>query len=259
MLRTLFIAVFLSLYILLVGPPLVVYALISGNPDPIYWAGINGVMFFVRAVGVRVRVEGRDRIPPGVCLFVANHTSSADAPAVVGAIPRRIAILLKESLFKWPIVGQAFRSVHFIPVNRSVHESAIASVEKAAETLRGGQSMLIYPEGTRSPDGRLQRFKKGAVVMAIKAGVPIVPIACSGAQKIMEKRSMEIHPGEILVEFLEPIDSSKYSLEERETLNERVRMALAAALPPDQRPSEFPEAGVVSSAGDEETEDANAS
>jgi 1-acyl-sn-glycerol-3-phosphate acyltransferase len=259
MLRTLFIAVFLSLYILLVGPPLVVYTLISGNPDPIYWAGINGVMFFVRAVGVRVRVEGRDRIPPGVCLFVANHTSSADAPAVVGAIPRRIAILLKESLFKWPIVGQAFRSVHFIPVNRGVLESAIASVEKAAEALRGGQSMLIYPEGTRSSDGRLQRFKKGAVVMAIKAGVPIVPIACSGAQKIMEKRSMEIHPGEILVEFLEPIDSSKYSLEERETLNERVRMALAAALPPDQRPSEFPEAGGVLSAGDEETEDANAS
>jgi 1-acyl-sn-glycerol-3-phosphate acyltransferase len=258
MLRTLFIAVFLSVYILLVGPPLLVYTLISGNPDPIYWAGINGVMFFVRAVGVRVRVEGRERIPPGVCLFVANHTSSADAPAVVSAIPRRIAILLKESLFKWPIVGQAFRSVHFIPVNRGLHESAIASVEKAAEAMRGGQSMLIYPEGTRSPDGRLQRFKKGAVVMAIKAGVQIVPIACSGAQKIMEKRSMVIRPGEIVVEFLEPIDSAKYSLDERETLNERVRMALAAALPPDQQPNDAREGAPLSGGVDQETEDANA-
>src|SRR5713226_8700972 len=240
MLRTLFIVVFLSLYILIVGPPLLVYTLITRDPDPIYWAGVKGVMFFVRAVGVRVRVWGLERIPQGVCLFVANHTSSADAPAVVGAIPRRIAILLKASLFKWPIVGQAFWSARFIPVNRKEHESAVASIEKAAEAMRSGQSFLIYPEGTRSPDGRLQRFKKGAVVMAIKAGVPIVPMVCSGAHKVMEKRSLVIHPGEILVEFLEPIDASKYSFEERDALNERVHDAMAAALPPDQRPLGFP-------------------
>jgi len=239
MLRTFFISVFLSLYILVLGPPLLVYTLITRNPDAIYWAGVKGVMFFVRAVGVRVRVRGLERIPPGVCLFAANHTSSADAPAVVGAIPRRIAVLLKESLFKWPIVGQAFWSARFIPVNRKEHESAVASVEKAAEALRSGQSFLIYPEGTRSPDGRLQRFKKGAVVMAIRAGVPIVPAVCSGAHKIMEKHSLVIHPGEIQVEFLEPIDASKYSLEERDVLNERVHDAMAAALPEDQRPQDL--------------------
>src|SRR5580700_1461829 len=192
MLRTLFIGIFLSIYILLVGPPLLVYTFISRNPNPLYWAGINGVMFFVRAVGVRVRVVGTERIPAGTCLFVANHTSSADAPAVVGAIPRRIAILLKESLFKWPIVGQAFTLARFIPVNRKDRESAIASVEKAAEAMREGQSFLIYPEGTRSPDGRLQDFKKGAVVLAIKAGVLVVPVLCSGAQRVMAKRSMVI-------------------------------------------------------------------
>jgi 1-acyl-sn-glycerol-3-phosphate acyltransferase len=240
MLRTLFIGVFLSAYILLVGPPLLVYTLITRNPDPIYWAGVKGVMFFVRAVGVRVRVQGLERIPAGVCLFVANHTSSADAPAVVGAIPRRIAILLKESLFKWPIVGQAFLSAHFIPVNRSARESAISSVEKVTEALKAGQSFLIYPEGTRSADGRLQEFKKGAVVMAIRAGVPIVPMACSGAHRVMEKGSLVIHPGEIRVEFLDPIDASKYPLDERDVLNEHVRAALAAGLPPDQRPLGFP-------------------
>ncbi len=240
MLRIIFITVFLSLYTLLVGPPLVIYTLITNDPDPLYWAGIKGVMFFVRAVGVRVRVEGIERIPQGVCLFVANHTSAADAPAVVGAIPRRIAILLKESLFNWPIVGQAFRSAHFIPVNRSVRESAIASVEKATEALKAGQSFLIYPEGTRSPDGRLQEFKKGAVVMAIKAGVPIVPMVCSGAHRVMGKRSLIIHPGEIVVQFLEPIDPAKYSFEERDALNEHLHDVMAAALPPDQRPSGFP-------------------
>jgi 1-acyl-sn-glycerol-3-phosphate acyltransferase len=240
MLRTLFIAVFLSLYILIVGPPLIVYAWITKNPDPVYWAGVKGVMFFVRAVGVRVRVLGIERIPRGVCLFVANHTSSADAPAVVGAIPRRIALILKESLFKFPIVGQAFSTAHFVPVNRSEHDSAVASVEKATEILRAGQSFLIYPEGTRSPDGRLQRFKKGAVVMAINAGVPIVPIICSGAHRIMEKRSLVIHPGEIVVEFLEPIDAKAYSIEQRDILNEKVRAAMAAGLPPDQRPLDAP-------------------
>jgi 1-acyl-sn-glycerol-3-phosphate acyltransferase len=185
-------------------------------------------------------VEGKAKIPDRVCLFVANHTSSADAPAVVGAIPRRIAVLLKESLFKWPIVGQAFKLAHFIPVNRKDRESAISSVEKAAEAMRAGQSFLIYPEGTRSPDGRLQEFKKGAVVLAIKAGVPVVPVLCSGAQRVMAKHSMVIHPGEILVEFLDPIDASKYSWEERDTLNQRVHDAMAAGLPPDQRPLGFP-------------------
>ncbi len=240
MLRTLFVAVFLSLYILIVGPPLILYTWITKNPDPVYWAGVKGVMFFVRAVGVRVRVLGRERIPAGVCLFAANHTSSADAPAVVGAIPRRVALILKESLFKFPIVGQAFSSAHFVPVNRRAHDSAVASVEKATEILRAGQSFLIYPEGTRSPDGRLQRFKKGAVVMAINAGVPIVPMVCSGAHRIMEKRSLVIHPGEIVVEFLDPIESSGYSIEERDILNEKIRAAMAASLPPDQRPLDSP-------------------
>jgi 1-acyl-sn-glycerol-3-phosphate acyltransferase len=239
MLRTLFVAIFLSLYIIMVGIPLLIFTVLVKNPNALYWAGARGTMFFVRAVGVRVNVKGTERIPPGTCLFVANHTSSADAPAVVNAIPRRIAILLKKSLFKWPIVGQAFTLARFIPVERSKRESAIASLEKAIEAMREGQSFLIYPEGTRSPDGRLQEFKKGAVVMAIKAGVPIVPVVCSGAHRIMEKRSLVIHPGKILVEFLDPIDASRYTFEQREELNEAAHDAMAAGLPPDQRPIGF--------------------
>jgi len=228
--------VFLSLYILIVGPPLLIYTFITKHVDPLYWGGVKGVMFFVRCVGVRIHVKGLERIPLGTCIFAANHTSSADAPAIVGAIPRRIAILLKRSLFEWPIVGQAFHLAHFIPVDRFNRESAITSLEKATAALRGGQSFLIYPEGTRSPDGRLQEFKKGTAVMAIKAGVPIVPIACSGAHRIMEKRKISIKPGEIVVEFLAPIDSTQYTLDQREALNDRLQDQLAAGLPPDQRP-----------------------
>ena len=240
MLRAAFMCVFLTLYILILGPPLLIYTVITKNPNPLYWTALKGVLFFVRAVGVHIKVKGVERIPKGTVIFAANHTSAADAPAVVGAIPRRIAILLKRSLFAYPIVGQAFHLAQFIPVDRFDRDSAITSLEKATEAIKGGQSFLIYPEGTRSPDGRLQEFKKGTAVMAIKAGVPLVPIACSNAHRIMRKREMKIYPGEILVEFLPPIESSQYTLDQREALNQRLHDELAGGLPPDQRPLGFP-------------------
>src|SRR6266852_1620836 len=240
MLRASFMCVFLSLYILILGPPLLIYTVLTKNPNPLYWTAIKGIMFFVNAVGVQVRVKGIERIPPVTVIFAANHTSSAYAPAVVGAIPRRIAILLKRSLFKYPIVGQAFHLAQFIPVDRFNRDSAITSLEKATEALKSGQSFLIYPEGTRSPDGRLQEFKKGTAVMAIKAGVPIVPIACSGAHRIMKKRELKIFPGDIYVEFLAPINAAEYTTEQREELSARLHDELAAGLPPDQRPLDFP-------------------
>ncbi len=236
MIRTLILALFLTAYILLVGPPLLLYALLVGNSVLLYRMALGGVLFGVRLVGGRIRVEGLENIPTGPCLFAANHTSSADAPAVVGAIPRQVAILLKESLFRWPIIGQTFRLAKFVPVRRTDRESAIASIERGAQGLREGTSFLIYPEGTRSPDGRLQVFKKGAVVMAIKAGVPIVPVACAGAHKLMAKRSLVIHPGEIVVRFCPPIATAGYTVEQRDEVNAVLRAALAAGLPPEQRP-----------------------
>lgn len=240
MLRAAFISVFVTFYVLLLGPPLLLYSLITKDVDALYWAGVKGVMFFVNCIGVRVRVKGTERIPQGTCIFAANHTSSADAPAVVGAIPRRIAILLKRSLFEWPIAGQAFHLALFIPVDRFDRESAIESLEKATQALRDGQSFLIYPEGTRSPDGRLQELKKGTAVMAIKSGVPVVPVACSGAHRVIEKRKLKIKPGDILVEFLDPIDPTRYSLEQKDELLREIHDRLAAGLPPDQRPLGFP-------------------
>jgi 1-acyl-sn-glycerol-3-phosphate acyltransferase len=240
MLRAAFICIFLPLYILILGPPLLIYTVLTKNPNPLYWTALKGVLFFVRAAGVRIKVKGAERIPAGTVIFAANHTSAADPPAVVGAIPRRIAILLKRSLFGYPIVGQAFHLAQFIPVDRFDRDSAIVSLEKATEAIKSGQSFLIYPEGTRSPDGRLQEFKKGTAVMAIKAGVPLVPIACSNAHRIMKKRELKIYPGEILVEFLSPIDSTQYTLDQREELNQRLHDELAAGLPPDQRPLGFP-------------------
>ena len=237
MIRTAIVAIFLSLYTLVLGPPLIIYTLVTRSADLMYWVGVKGLVFITRVAGMRVNVEGRENIPEGVCLFVANHTSNADAPAIVGAIPRRLAIFGRKSLFDIPIVGLAFRLAKFVPVDRGNRDAALASVKQAVEYIKTGSSFLVYPEGTRSPDGRMQRFKKGSFVMAIEAGVPIVPVACSGAHRIMKKNSLIIHPGKVTVRFGKPVDVSGYTVEHRNELAETVHDAVAAELPDDQKPA----------------------
>src|ERR1700737_4650665 len=118
MIRTAIVAIFLSLY-----------TLVTRSADLMYWVGVKGLVFITRVAGMRVNVEGRENIPEGVCLFVANHTSNADAPAIVGAIPRRLAIFGRKSLFDIPIVGLAFRLAKFVPVDRGNRDAALASVK----------------------------------------------------------------------------------------------------------------------------------
>jgi len=237
MIRTAIVAVFLSLYTLVLGPPLILYTLVTRSPDLLYWVGVKGLVFITRVAGMRVGVEGRENIPHGVCLFAANHTSNADAAAIVGAIPRRLAIFARKSLFDIPIVGLAFRLAKFVPVDRGNRDAALASVRQAVEYINTGSSFLVYPEGTRSPDGRMHRFKKGSFVMAIEAGVPIVPVACSGAHRIMKKNSLVIHPGRVTVRFGKPIDVSSYTVEQRSVLAQQVHDVIAAQLPEDQKPA----------------------
>jgi 1-acyl-sn-glycerol-3-phosphate acyltransferase len=237
MIRTAITVVYLALLVLLWWLPLMVYAVLTGSGDFLYHGSLAGVLVIYRVIGIRSRAEGVENIPAGPCLFAANHTSNIDPPAIMKCIPRRVAILAKKSLFAIPIVGPAFRVGRFVPVDRSNAEEAMASLELAAKYMKEGTSFLIYPEGTRSPDGRLLRFKSGAFALAIKTGVPVVPVACVGAQRIMPKNSLRITPGEVVVRFCPPIDAKAYRMEDRGKLAEQVRAAIAAALPPDQRPA----------------------
>jgi 1-acyl-sn-glycerol-3-phosphate acyltransferase len=237
MIRTAIIAVFLSLYTVVLGPPLILYTLVTRSADLMYWTGVKGLVFITWAMGLRVQVEGLENIPAGVCMFAANHTSNADAAAIVGAVPRRLAIFGRKSLFDIPIVGLAFRLAKFVPVDRGNREAGVNAVKQAVEYIKSGSSFLVYPEGTRSPDGRLQRFKKGAFIMAIEAGIPIVPLACSGAHRVMKKNSLVIHPGKVTVQFGKPIDAVGYTVEQRDALAIRVHDAIAEQLPEDQKPT----------------------
>src|SRR5579863_2390531 len=218
MLRTAIVAILLTLYTLIAGPFLILHAWITGNPDLLYRAGLSGAYAVARLVGLKITVEGREKIPRGTCLFLANHTSFVDALPIMWAIPRRVGVLLKKSLFSIPIVGWAFRLAKFVPVERGNIESGVAAVDLAAERIKQGMSFLAYPEGTRSYDGRLLPFKKGVFIVAIKAQTQIVPMVMTNGHRIAPKKSLKITPGQVIVRFGDSIDASPYPIERRAEL-----------------------------------------
>jgi 1-acyl-sn-glycerol-3-phosphate acyltransferase len=239
MIRTIAVVLFLALALLLVMPFFILWSLLTGTPDLMYEVAMKTVRASLRMAKIRVRVEGLETIPPGVCIFAANHTSNVDPLAFIPAIPRRVSILVKAELFRIPILATAMRMAKFVPVDRE--EAAAASVEIAVSVLKEGLSFAVYPEGTRSPDGRLKPFKKGTFVIAIEAGVPIVPVSISGAQNLMRKGEWTIRPGEIVVRFGSAVDASRYTMERRMELLARVEELVAAGLPEDQQPLSAPD------------------
>jgi 1-acyl-sn-glycerol-3-phosphate acyltransferase len=236
MIRTLVLGLYLGLAIVLVLPWLILWSVIVGNVDLMYGLAMKVVRFGNRIAGIRVRIEGLENIPLGACVFTANHVSNVDALAFIPAIPRRVAILVKQELFRVPIFSTAMRRAQFIPVDRSDREAATASIDVTVQTLRQGVSFAIFAEGTRSPDGRLRPFKKGAFSVAIEAGVPIVPVSIAGTQALLKKGDWIVRPGEVVVRYGPAVETSAYKMERRSELLARVQSLVAAGLPPDQQP-----------------------
>jgi 1-acyl-sn-glycerol-3-phosphate acyltransferase len=191
----------------------------------------------VRAAGIKIEMTGLENVPPGrSCIFMSNHVSNLDPPVVLPLLPGRSSVLLKKELMNIPILGRAMRMAKFVPVERGHRrDAAQASVEAAADALRSGLHILVYPEGTRSRDGRLSTFKKGPFFLAMETQAPIVPIALSGTQTMMHKGSNAIVPGLARIQMLPAVEPSKY--ETREELLLAVRSAIAEALPPEMKPA----------------------
>jgi 1-acyl-sn-glycerol-3-phosphate acyltransferase len=234
--RTVAVVLFLAFALVLVLPFLLLYSAITASADVMYEVAMKVVRTGLRVANIKVRVEGLETIPPGVCIFAANHVSNVDPLAFIPAIPRRVSILVKRELFRIPILSTAMRMAKFVPVDRADKEAAAATVDVAVGVLRTGLSFAVYPEGTRSPDGRLRPFKKGISAMAIQAGVPIVPVSISGAQHLMRKGEWVMRPGEVVVRFGPAVDASQYTMERRAELLARVEELVAAGLPLDQQP-----------------------
>src|SRR6202011_4513386 len=158
-----------------------------------------------------------------------------DPPVVLPLLPGRSSVLLKQELMSIPILGKAMRLAKFVPVARGHRrDAAQASVNAAADALRSGLHIMVYPEGTRSRDGRLATFKKGPFFLAQQTQAPIVPIALAGTQSMMHKGSMAIAPGVARIQVLPVIEPGAY--ETREELLRAVRGAIAAALPVEMKP-----------------------
>jgi 1-acyl-sn-glycerol-3-phosphate acyltransferase len=194
------------------------------------WAARSGY----RLAGIRVRAVGREHLEDGrAYLFVSNHASNLDPPVITNLLGRRIAIIAKQELFKIPLFGRAMRAGSFVAVNRAERRSAVESVSNAAHVLQSGLGMLVFPEGTRSSNGKLLPFKKGPFHLAMEAGVPVVPITIAGSYEAWPKGRMALHAGEVVVHFHPPIDPRQFK--RREELMAAVREAIHSALPEPYR------------------------
>jgi len=174
--------------------------------------------------GVKVVVEVRGSLDPAQpYVFMANHASSLDIWAAFVAIPRRVRMIAKRQLSRIPLFGWVMWAGRFIFIDRSNAVAARRSIDEAGERIRKGDSVVIFPEGTRTRDGTLGPFKKGGIHLAVKAGVPIVPVALQGTRALMPRGSYLLRAGTVRAIIGQPIPTQGLSDEERAGLSERVR------------------------------------
>jgi len=225
--------VFVTIVVLALPAALVLipFTLLSGNVAPLYFTGCWIARVAMRVGGIRIQVQGQEKIPAGrTSIFMANHVSNLDAPALISQLPGRTSVFLKRPLMKLPILGYAFKLGEFIPVDRDGDpESAQIAVADGLRALAQGRHITTFVEGTRSPNARMLPFKKGPFYLAKDSGAPCVPISIYGTDKILSWGSARIHPGTAHIVFHPPIDPANYAT--RDELSEAVRTAIASALP----------------------------
>ncbi len=188
------------------------------------WAG-----WILKACGMDVKIEGLEHIDLlKSYVVISNHLSNFDIWATLGALPLKIRFVAKKELTKVPVFGWALALSDHIIIDRAKPEEAIARINAhVAKRIDEGFCLLFYAEGTRSPDGKIHEFKKGGVTLAIRTGLPIVPMSISGTRKFLPKGQAVIRPGgRVKIVLGEPIDTTAYSLDRRNALNERVRNAV---------------------------------
>ena len=176
---------------------------------------------------VHVRVIGLSNIQPDKSyIYMANHQSNFDIPVLLGYLPVQFRWLAKAELFRIPVFGRAMLGAGYVKIDRFNQKSAFESISTAARRLKDGVSVMIFPEGTRSRDGSIRKFKKGGFFMAIESGVPIIPVILRGTWPIMAKSSLRINRGDVEMEIAEPIDTTGYSMETKQELMEAVRTVI---------------------------------
>ena len=183
--------------------------------------------------GTKVKVHGGENIDPQKSyILVSNHQSTFDIFALLGYLSHQFRWIAKASLFRTPFLGWAMSRIGYIPIERDSPKKAYRSMLRAAEKVQKGVSVIIFPEGTRSPDGSLQPFKKGVFLIALKSQAPILPIAIRGTAEIMPKGGWRAHPGNVQINIGPPIETAGIPPAKEGELSERVRNALLQYIAP---------------------------
>ena len=187
----------------------------------------------LRITGTPVRIQGLENMDPQESyILVSNHQSTFDIFALLGYLPVQFRWTAKAELFRTPFMGWAMSRIGYIPIERDSPKKAYRSMLRAAEVVRNGVSVIIFPEGTRSPDGNLQPFKKGVFLLALKSRAPILPITIQGTSKIMRKGDWRTYPGQVRIQIDPPIETAGTPAVKEEELSQRVRSTLVKNLSP---------------------------
>jgi 1-acyl-sn-glycerol-3-phosphate acyltransferase len=231
MLRGLFATMVLVIATSILGIPAIVLSLLRRGSDATMRMGKLWSTTMLWAVGARVSYRGLDHMRAHIpCIYIANHQSNVDIWALIQALPPPTRFVAKESIFRIPVLGWAMAAAGFVPIDRSNRNRAVRSLHVAAERIRSGRPVVLFPEGTRSTIGSMLPFKKGPFHLALQAGVPVIPVAISGSGSILPRRSLRVSPGPVTVSFLSPIDVSEFQPDDHNGLLDRVRGALLRAL-----------------------------
>ena len=207
------------------------WAVLTGNVNPLYNWSLAIVRIGYKLCGIRIVTEGLDLVPPHqACIFMANHVSNLDPPALLPHIPGRTSAFVKSSLMKVPVFGWGLKLGEFIPVSRDGSATgAQQSVAAARRVLEKGIHITTFVEGTRSKTGRLLPFKKGPFYLAMETGAPCIPVSIYGTETMMAKGSQRIQPGTAHIVFHAPIFPSAFAT--RDELMRAVRASIASGLP----------------------------